>query len=135
MPHKYPPEFKRDVVAVARRGDASQEQIATDFGISTSTLKRWTAQADIDDGVVQRVTSDEQAELAALRRRTRLLEQENEDPASSGRVLRQGLAPKMMFPLYPVTVSRFRGAAEVEGQSRVRTLGRGRPGRGPRRRP
>ncbi len=48
MPHKYPPEFKRDVVAVARRGGASQEQIATDFGISTSTLKRWTAQADIE---------------------------------------------------------------------------------------
>jgi transposase len=99
------------------RGDASQEQIATDFGISTSTLKRWTAQADIDDGVVQGVTSDEQSELAALRRRTRLLEQENEDPASSGRVLRQGHAPKMMFPLYPVTVSGFRGAAQVEGQS------------------
>jgi transposase-like protein len=78
MPHKYPPEFKRDVVAVARRSDASQEQIATDFGITTSTLKRWTAQADIEDGVAQGVTSDEQAELVALRRRTRLLEQENE---------------------------------------------------------
>lgn len=78
MPHKYPPEFKRDVVAVARRGQASKEQIASDFGISTSTLKRWMVQADIDDGVTDGVSSAEQQELVELRRRTRLLEQENE---------------------------------------------------------
>ena len=94
MPHKYPPEFKRDVVAVARRGYASQEQIATDFGISTSTLKRWTAQADIDDGVVEGTTTAEQDELVALRRRTRLLEQEVEILRRATAYFAKDAAPK-----------------------------------------
>ena len=51
MPKKFPPEFKRDVVAVARRADTTLTETAADFDISTSTLKRWMAQADIDDGV------------------------------------------------------------------------------------
>lgn len=32
MPKKYPPEFKRDVVTVARRGDLSVAEVAIDFG-------------------------------------------------------------------------------------------------------
>ena len=51
MPKAFPPEFRRDVVAVARKGDTSLRQIAKDFGISESCLHRWLAQADIDDGV------------------------------------------------------------------------------------
>lgn len=39
MPKKFPPEFKRDVVAVARRPDATLTETAADFDISTSTLK------------------------------------------------------------------------------------------------
>ncbi|TFB69218.1 transposase [Cryobacterium sp. Hz9] len=34
MPKPYPPEFRRDVVAVARKYDAPLNQIAKDFGIS-----------------------------------------------------------------------------------------------------
>lgn len=33
MPKKYPPEFKRDVVTVARRGDLSVAEVAIDFGV------------------------------------------------------------------------------------------------------
>jgi transposase-like protein len=33
MPKKYPPEFKRDVVTVARRGDLSVAEVAVDFGV------------------------------------------------------------------------------------------------------
>ena len=33
MPKPYPPEFRRDVVAVARKREASLNQIAKDFGI------------------------------------------------------------------------------------------------------
>lgn len=36
------------------------------------------AQADIDDGVVDGVTTAEQTEITQLRRKTRRLEQENE---------------------------------------------------------
>ena len=41
-------------------------------------MKRWIAQADIDDGVKDGLTSTEQNELVQLRRRNRRLEQENE---------------------------------------------------------
>ena len=77
MPKKFPSEYKRDVVAVARRGDAPLVETAADFDISVSTLKRWMAQADIDDGIKDGLTTTEQAELVQLRRRARRLEQEN----------------------------------------------------------
>ncbi len=41
-------------------------------------MQRWIRQADIDDGLVEGATSVEQAELVALRRRARVLEQEVE---------------------------------------------------------
>lgn len=78
MPKKFPAEFKRDVVAIARRGQLTQAEIASDFGISETTLRRWLRQADIDDGKTDGVTSAEQDELVQLRRRARILEQENE---------------------------------------------------------
>ena len=34
MPKAFPIEFRRDVVAVARKGEALLSQIAKDFGIS-----------------------------------------------------------------------------------------------------
>jgi hypothetical protein len=40
MPHKHPPEFKRVVVAVVRRGDASQEQSCCNATCSTATAGR-----------------------------------------------------------------------------------------------
>lgn len=50
MPMTFPEEFQRDVVAVDRRGESTRAEVAADFGISESTLMRWLAQADIDDG-------------------------------------------------------------------------------------
>jgi transposase len=78
MPKAYPPEFRRDVVAVARKGDATLTQIADDFGISQSCLHHWLQIADVDDGVRPGVTSSEAAELRELKKRNRTLEQENE---------------------------------------------------------
>ena len=78
MPKKVPPEFKRDVVRVARRGDLKQSEVAVDFGISEESVRRWLKQADIDDGVVDGQTSSEQNELVQLRRDKRRLEMENE---------------------------------------------------------
>lgn len=56
-------EFRRDVVAVARKGEAPIAQVAKDFGISESCLHRWLQIADIDDGLLAGVTSQESAEL------------------------------------------------------------------------
>ncbi len=80
MPGPYPREFREDVVAVARRRESgvTLKQIASDFGVSEATLQNWLRQADIEDGNRPGQTSDEASEVRELRRRNRLLEQENE---------------------------------------------------------
>ena len=80
MPKPYPREFRDDVVRVARKRDAgvTLEQIADDFGIHAMTLSKWLRQAAIDDGDKPGVTSTEAKENSELRKRVKLLEQENE---------------------------------------------------------
>jgi transposase len=78
MPKAFPLEFRRDVVAVARKGEAPLSQVVRDFGISESCLHRWLKLAGIDDGIRPGVTSCESAELRELRKRNRTLETENE---------------------------------------------------------
>ena len=78
MPRPHPKEFRDDVVAVARKGDASIPEVARDFGISESCLRNWLSKADVEDGRRPGITQAESAELRELRRRNRLLEQENE---------------------------------------------------------
>src|SRR5579875_3578270 len=51
VPRSFPLEFRRDVVAVARKGEAPLSQIARDFGVSESCLHRWLRLAGVDDGV------------------------------------------------------------------------------------
>ena len=63
MPKAFPIEFRPDVVAVARKGEAPMSQIATDFGVSESCLHRWLNLADIEDGTRAGVTAIESAEL------------------------------------------------------------------------
>ena len=78
MPKKYPPEFKRDVAAVTRRGDLTVPAVAIDFGVTQESVRRWVRQAEVDDGVREGKTSTEQSELVQLRRDKRRLEMENE---------------------------------------------------------
>ena len=78
MAKPYPREFRDDVVAVARQGQASLKQIAKDFGISEGSLANWMKQADIEDGRRPGLTDADRAELRELKKRIRLLEQENE---------------------------------------------------------
>ena len=78
MPKRYPPEFKRDVVTVARRGDLSVAEVAVDFGVAVESVRRWMRQADIDDGVCDELTSSEQSEIVQLRRDKRRLGIENQ---------------------------------------------------------
>ena len=80
MPKPFPREFREDVVRVARNRDPETtiEQVAKDFGIHATTLTGWLRKADVEDGVKPGVTEAESAELRDLKRRNRLLEQENE---------------------------------------------------------
>ena len=80
MPGPYPQEFREDVVAVARSRESgvTLAQIAKDFGISEQSLSNWLKQADVEEDRKPGQTNDEAAEVRELRRRNRLLEQENE---------------------------------------------------------
>jgi transposase len=78
MPKKFPPEFKRDVVAVAPRGDLTVNEVAADFDIAPESVRRWMRQADIDAGIKEGLTTAEQQEVVRLRREIRRLEMENE---------------------------------------------------------
>jgi len=94
MPKRYPPEFKRDVVYVARTSGLTHAQIAEDFGVSEHSVQRWLKQADIDDGVVEGTTTSEQDELVALKRRNRVLEQEVEILRRATAYFAKDAAPK-----------------------------------------
>ena len=80
MPRPLPREFRDDVVAVARRREpgVTLKQVAEDFGISEASLTNWLKKADIEDGTRVGSTAADQAENRELRKRLRLLEQENE---------------------------------------------------------
>jgi transposase len=87
VPKPFPPEFRRDVIAVARQGDQSIAQVAKSFGVSESCLSRWLRIADREDGLTGRSSppadssrggGDLAAENRELRRRAKQLEQENE---------------------------------------------------------
>lgn len=94
MPKAFPLEFRRDVVAVARKGEAPLSQIAKDFGISESCLHRWLKLADADDGIRPGVTSQESAELRELKKRNRVLEQENEILRRAAAYFAREISPK-----------------------------------------
>ena len=78
MPKPYPKEFRDDVVAVARKGQAPLTQIAKDFGISDGCLHNWLKKADIEDGTRSGQSDADRVEVRELKKRNRLLEQENE---------------------------------------------------------
>jgi transposase-like protein len=94
MPKKYPPEFKRDVVTVARRGDLTVPEVAVDFDVSEESVRRWMRQADIDEGIKDGQTSIEQTELVQLRRDKRRLEMENEILRRAAAYFAAGSLPK-----------------------------------------
>ena len=66
MPKRFPPEFKRDVVRVVRRGDLTIAEVAADFDVSPESVRRWMHQADIDDGVRDGLTTAEQQTQLSL---------------------------------------------------------------------
>ena len=80
MPKPYPREFRDDVVRVARNRESGESlgRIAADFGVSESCLAGWMKAADVEDGARPGLTISEAADVRELRRRNRLLEQENE---------------------------------------------------------
>lgn len=78
MPAARPEEFRRRAVELARLGDKPVARIAKDLGVSESGLRRWMAQARVDEGRREGVSSAERQELVRLRKENRVLAMENE---------------------------------------------------------
>ena len=95
MPKPFPREFREDVVRVARHREpgVTLEQVAADFGIHPMTLSKWLRVADVEDGVKPGATSDQATEIRELKRRNRLLEQENEVLRRAAAYLSQAQLP------------------------------------------
>lgn len=73
----FTPEFKADIVARCRQGDRSIRQIAQDFDLTETAVRTWVKQAELNDGTRNDgLTSDEAAELRALRAENRRLQQD-----------------------------------------------------------
>lgn len=96
MPKPYPQEFRDDVVRVARdRAEGvTLEEIARDFGIHPMTLTKWMKRNRIETGEAPGRSESESAENRELRKRVRLLEQENEVLRRAAAYLGQANLPK-----------------------------------------
>ena len=78
MPKAFPREFREDVIRVYRDSDSSMAQVAKDFGISASCLKRWLTIDERDSSPKATISGGESDALREAHKRIKLLEQENE---------------------------------------------------------
>ena len=74
----YAPEFREEAVRLFRVSGRSMREVAADLGIAPESLRRWSLQADVDEGRRQGLTSDEREELRKLRRENARLREERE---------------------------------------------------------
>ena len=74
---KYTDEFKAGAVQLVKEG-RSPTQVANDLGVHAASVYNWVRQAAIDagGGPAGALTTDEKAELAALRKEVRVLQME-----------------------------------------------------------
>ena len=80
MPKAFPKEFREDVIRVYKDSDASMAQVAKDFGISPSCLKRRLAinERNSSQSADRKSPAAESDALREANKRIKLLEQENE---------------------------------------------------------
>jgi transposase len=75
----FTPQFKAEIVELCQRGDRTIRQVTEDFDLTETAVRQWVKQAELDAGTrSDGLTSDEQAELAALRRENRRLREDND---------------------------------------------------------
>jgi len=89
----YPPEFRRRVVDLVEGGRKVCE-VAVELQVSEQTVYTWRRQARIDAGLEAGVTTSEQAELAAAKRRIRELETELAIHRRATELLTENAGPK-----------------------------------------
>jgi putative transposase len=96
MPRSFPPEFRRKVLDLLKAG-RTVAQIAGDLQISDQVIYNWRRQELIDTGQLPGVTSSDQAELVAARRRIAELETELAIHRRANELLREAVPPKARY--------------------------------------
>ena len=93
MPRRYPPEFRARVLALLDAGRGVTE-ISAELGLSGQTIYNWRRQQQIDSGLRPGITSTEQSELVAARRKITQLESELAVARRAVESLREAVPPK-----------------------------------------
>ncbi len=76
---RYTPEFRAEAVRLVRSATGKPaSQIARELGVSDNALRSWLKQAQIDQGELDGLTTEEREELRRLRKEERVLRQEKE---------------------------------------------------------
>jgi transposase len=75
---KYSVQFRAEAVRLAREPGRTPRSVGADLGVSEWTIRRWETWLAADLDPVARRAREEHAELVALRRRVRVLEEERE---------------------------------------------------------
>ncbi|MEU7761646.1 transposase [Micromonospora aurantiaca (nom. illeg.)] len=96
MPRRYPPEFRHKVLDLLKAG-RSVAELVQDLEISDQTICYWRRQEMIDTGQMPGVTSADQAELVAARRRIAELEIELAVHRRAAELLKEVVPPKDRF--------------------------------------
>lgn len=66
-PSKWPPEFRRDAVAMVLDEDRSIADVARSVGVNAGTLGNWVGLERVERGERDGLTVDERADLIELR--------------------------------------------------------------------
>ena len=66
-PSKFPPEFRRDAVAMVLDESRSIAEVARATGVNPGTLGNWVGQARVERGERDGLSSEERADLVELR--------------------------------------------------------------------
>lgn len=76
----FTPEYKAEVVRLARTSGKNANQIGRELDLKATAVRDWIKQADVDAGNAPNgeLTTAEREELARLRRQVRTLEMERE---------------------------------------------------------
>ncbi len=74
----FTPEFKAQTVELVRTSSKSVGEICRDLDLTETAVRRWVAQADIDAGRRDGLTTTEREELTRLRRENRVLREERD---------------------------------------------------------
>ena len=71
-------EYKAEVVELCRTGGKSVGQVCRDLGLTETVVRRWVAQAEVDSGRREGLTTSERLELGQLRKENRVLREERD---------------------------------------------------------